>query len=259
MTKKPSVLSLGLGAALAVLAIGNAPAVAGGFNFGSGTLSDFTGTAAKNMIKTVGIGADYRSYRSATPLGMVIGLDLGVDVTAISVPDEFKTAMSLAGNTADIPTLLPLPRISAHKGLPFGVDIGASYIGYGDYKIVGGEVSYAPLPGGLVLPAVAIRASYNHADLSYIKANTTKFDVVVSKKLAFVFDPYVGAGIQMVKGTLDIPVAQLPTTVSAKQSVTAGHVFVGFPLKLLVVNLTPEFDHSFAGMNTYGMKLSLGF
>jgi len=232
--------------------------------FGPGTnLSAMTDAFVKSMIETVALGTDFRAYQSATPLGMVIGLDMGLEVTAIKVPQEFTDAMVATGqNAASVPTLLPVPKLNLHKGLPFGIDLGFSYVKYQSYQIIGGSVKYAILAGNLAKPSVATRLSYNNSDLSYIKTRTWKLDVLVSKPIAFLFDPYAGIGYQIGGGTIDFPTGGgtgMPASVQGSQSVSAPHFFVGFPLKLALLKIVGEYDYSFSGFSTFGAKLSLGF
>src|SRR4051812_27123245 len=52
---------------------------------------------ANAVTKTVGLGTDHRSYESATPLGNMIGLDLGFSVTIAHVPPDFGKALEAAG------------------------------------------------------------------------------------------------------------------------------------------------------------------
>ena len=96
-------------------------ASASDLGFDPSALSNLTNTAASDLLQVSAYGADHRPYASASPLGVALGLDIAADVTVISVPQSFKSAMALIGST-DIPSTIPLPRINLRKGLPWGLD-----------------------------------------------------------------------------------------------------------------------------------------
>ncbi len=226
-------------------------------------LSSLLDAQVLTVIKTVAIGGDHRAYMPASPLGLAIGFDLGIDVTLIKIPQDFTDAMKAAGVSTTAPTSIPVPRINIHKGLPFGIDIGFSYFKYlSIFSVLGFDLKYAILPGGAAMPAVAARISYNKADIFFITTHVLKIDGVVSKKLGWFFDPYFGAGLQFASGDLSfsLPVAQgLSASVSGHKSFTTGHFYFGLPLKLVFFTLTSEYDYSFAGISTIGLKASLSF
>ncbi|MBI4924653.1 MAG: hypothetical protein HY843_01900 [Bdellovibrio sp.] len=226
-------------------------------SFSPGDLGSVLDSQVESMIKTIGIAGDYRPFMPATPLGVIIGLDIGADVTFFPLPSEFKSALTAAKVSGEIPNTFFLPRLSIHKGLPFGIDIGFAFLPYrADIaKLIAFDVKYAFLKGGVALPSVALRASYNQTKLSnFINVKTIKVDALVSKKLVII-DPYAGLGVQFASGQLDITTG-LPVSVSASKSKTALHVFAGFPLKMLFFTVTGEFDYSFLGMSIFGLKAS---
>ena len=49
----------------------------------------------KEIIKIFALGADYKAVHYATPEGLVIGLDAGVEVTLLKPTDDFKAALAL--------------------------------------------------------------------------------------------------------------------------------------------------------------------
>lgn len=210
----------------------------------------------QSLVTTVGIGGDYRALQSAAPLGAIIGLDIGFEVALIHTPDDFRQAIQQTTNQT-APDFLPLPRLNIHKGLPGNVDLGFSFVTYSGYTVFGGEVKYAILPGNTAAPAVAVRASYNVNSLFYLNTNTFKFDALVSKNLVL-FEPYFGLGIQSVSGDVKVPQGQsLPVGVSGSYSAAPMHFYVGTPLKFGLLHITAEYDHSFAGITTYGTKVSI--
>ena len=256
---------VGLPGAIALVVLGfsvNAHAV---IPFVPTSISALTSGMADSLIQTVAIGGDYRDYMPATSLGMTLGLDIGINLVAFGPPSDFQTAFStVTGQT--LPSLIPFPRLSIHKGLPQGIDLGFSYFGYtdpaGQYSInsYGGSVKWAFIPGGVASPTVAAKISANYNGFGFINTHTYKLDVIASKNL-YIIDPYVGMGLEMWNGSLDFPVSvgPLPINVSGTSSGTNPHFYGGLVLKLLVLKLTGEMDYSTAGVTTYGGKVSLGF
>ena len=240
---------------MAALLLGSASAHAFP-SFTDTTPGNLTNGAISDAIRTVGIGADHRPYQSANPLGLVIGLDVGIDVTAVAVPQSFKNAMSLAGNTDKVPDLVFAPRINLRKGLPWGIDVGTSFIGFDNARLFGIDVQYALLDDKL--PAnLAVRGSYNTAKLWYLKATTFAFDLVGSVKIPLIAEPYVGVGWQVGSGQVDIPATQLASGVSGNQSFSNTRFFVGLPISFTILHLTFEYGYSTANISTYGAKVSL--
>ncbi|MCM2278820.1 MAG: hypothetical protein NDJ89_12160 [Oligoflexia bacterium] len=241
------------------LALSAAPARAASFSLAD--LTDSSNDSIKSLIETIAIGSDHRAYMSARPLGSTIGFDFGIDLTVINVPTEFINSMAAISNTATdgVPTTLFLPRLNFHKGLPFGIDFGVSYIQYQSMaRTLGAELKWAFMRGGAAAPAVAVRASGNWDTLWFLKTSTYKLDVVASKNLILI-DPYVGAGFQYWSGELQLP-AEIPNIgLELSQSGMSPHFYAGVALKLLILKMTGEYDYSTSGVSTYGLKVSLAF
>jgi hypothetical protein len=233
--------------------------------FNAGNVSDLSAANVESMIELVAIGGNHRAFQPATPLGNALGLDISLDVAAISVPEDFKTALALASDTStdQVPGLLPLPKLNIHKGLPGGINLGFSYVSYQDqFRIYGFDAQWAFLRKP-VTPNVALRFSAAYTKLYYIQTRNFGLDVVVSKRLA-VIDPYLGLGIQYWNGTLALPFpAGTPTGLTEgvpdHASSADPHIFVGLPIKLIFLKITGEIDYSFAGITTYGGKIGLSF
>ncbi|OFZ18265.1 MAG: hypothetical protein A2X94_07445 [Bdellovibrionales bacterium GWB1_55_8] len=235
------------------------------FNLTNSALPD---EQVSDLLRTVAIGADHRAYMPASSIGL-LGFDLGLDVTAISVPTDFVTAMSAASGSdaSAIPGTIPVPKLSFHKGLPGGVDFGFSYAtsklaGAADglFSMWGLDLKYSILSGLGPLPAVAVRFNMSSSDLWFLSTNTYALDAIVSKNL-YLIDPYAGAGLKYWSGELKVPVelAGASTTLSSSHSSMNPHIFVGIPLKLMFLRITAEADYNLAGITTYGAKVSLGF
>jgi hypothetical protein len=224
-------------------------------------LSNFTQSTVDTLVQTMVIGGSHRAYRPATNLGP-IGFDVGVEFTLLGIPDAFRTAMELGGaDPAGIPSAFPVPKLNVHKGLPWGLDLGASYISLSGTSIIGLNAQWRFL-NNVALPAVAVRAGYTSftSTIFPVTSSSFKLDVVASKNL-FLIDPYVGAGIEFGSGQLNLDTSSLglPGSVSVSSSVTSPHIFIGLPLKLAFIQFVGEYDYSFVGGSTYGGKASFAF
>lgn len=224
-------------------------ASAADLGFDPTALSNLTNTAASDLLQVSAYGADHRPYASASPLGVALGLDIAVDVTVISVPDSFKSAMALIGST-DIPSTIPLPRVNLRKGLPWGLDFGFTWIGYGVYSVLGFDLQ----KNWIKMPiALASRVSYGKQSLNFIHSSTFSLDAVASMSLA-IFDPYLGLGGQFGSGDLRFNSGTVPVSVATSQSFSSLRFFAGIPVNLAVMKLTIEYATTFSGVATYGAK-----
>lgn len=148
----------------------------------------------KSFAENVSAATQYKAIAPAEPLG-VIGLDVGVSVSYTPI-DDLEDVFDLASSgDFDTPALI-LPRVSVQKGLPFGIDVGASVSGAPgtDIKVLGAEVRYALLEGGVASPAVALRGSYSMLQgVDELDMNTMGVDLSISKGFVML-TPYAGAG-----------------------------------------------------------------
>ena len=230
--------------------------------YSPGNVSALTNDSVEALLKTIALGADHRAYMPASPLGMIIGLDVGLDVTGINVSDEFRQAMSAAGVSSSIPAFIPIPKLNVTKGLPLGIDLGMTFVGYQHNRILGAQIQWAFLNGAGMAPAAAVRLSQSYVDLFFMKTRVTKLDVLASRRFVYFFEPYVGAGLQVGSGSLDVPVSGpngLKADVSGNTSFTAIHAFGGMKFNLSFLKLVTEVDRSFVGLTTFGGKFSFGF
>ena len=185
----------------------------------------------------------YKGISPAEPLG-IIGFDVGVEVSATKM--ENSDLWRKAG--ADDSTLY-LPRVHVHKGLPFGIDVGASLAAApgSDIKLGGAEIKYAFVSGNVAIPAIAVRAAATRLfGVDQLDLNTRSLELTVSKGFLNV-TPY--AGIGKVWGTLTPKVAGL-----RKETPDANKVFAGVNLNLGLANLAAEVDRT-GGNQTVSVKL----
>ncbi|WP_019140203.1 hypothetical protein [Noviherbaspirillum massiliense] len=214
-------------------------------SLGSLSQSDF-----RLLSEDLGAALSYKPLTPAEPTG-VLGFDLGVEVTATRLAHSEVFDRAVSGGAPD--TLL-VPKLHLHKGLPFGIDIGASYaaVPNSNIKLLGAEVRYALLQGGIATPAVGLRASYSTMrGVSQLDLDTTGVDLSISKGFAF-FTPYAGVGLVRVSSTPnDVPNLR-------KTSFTDNKYFVGANFNFLLMNIAVEADRT-GDTTSYGAKLGWRF
>jgi hypothetical protein len=192
----------------------------------------------------------YKPLSPAEPLGTT-GFDMGVEVgaTQLANPQIFDIATS-GGSTSTV----PLVKAEIQKGLPFGIDIGATFsaVPNSNIKLMGAELRYAIIKGGPATPAVAVRASYTTLQgVKQLDFNTTGLDVSVSKGFAFV-TPYAGLG--------EVWTNSSPNGILtlSQESFSLTKYFVGVNVNLAVVNIAVEGDKT-GDATSYGVKFGWRF
>jgi hypothetical protein len=226
---------------LAVAAIG-APAFAADDldNIGTLTQSEFA-SLAKDLTGAI----SYKGVSPAEPLG-VTGFDIGVELTSTKM--KHGDIWEKAG--ADSSTVY-IPKVHVHKGLPYGIDIGASLAAVpgSDIKVGGAEIKYALIEGGTATPAVSVRGAVTRLfGVDQLDADTRSLELTVSKGFLNM-TPYGGVG--KVWGKLTPNVANL-----SKESPNATKVFAGLNFSLGFGNLAAEVDKT--GDNK-SVSVKLGF
>lgn len=210
-----------------------------------------TGLAQNQFLllsEDLGAALSYKPLAPAEPLG-VTGFDMGLEAnsTQLANPGAYFLA---TGTSTDS---LILAKAEIQKGLPFGIDIGATYsaVPTSNIKLIGAEVRYAIVKGGVATPAVAVRASYTALQgVNSLDFDTKGIDLSISKGFAF-FTPYAGVGNVWVTST---PHAGSLT----KESFTESKYFVGANLNLAFINIALEGDKT-GDAKTYSLKLGWRF
>jgi len=191
----------------------------------------------------------YKQLEAATSEG-IVGFDLGFaySYTNVAHRSAWDTASSSSINSVS------LARVSASKGLPFGFDVGG-YYGYSPntrLAVYGAELRYAILDGGVLEPALGIRATYNWlSGVNQLSFSSHGLDLTLSKGFG-PLTPYIGVGRVWASSNPDAATGLQDVNFSADEA------FAGLRLNLAVVNLTLEANRT-AGNNTYGVKLAFGF
>jgi hypothetical protein len=232
------------------------------------TLVDAGNSDIKTIVETFALGGDYKAVHYATPEGMILGVDVGIEITAINVSDDFKNALAVTGNSSDdIPSYIPVPRLNITKGLPLGFDVGFSILKVNiqgiDILNYGGSVKYAILNGSGILPAVAVRGTFNKGKyFDIVETSTFGLEAIVSKSF-LIIEPFGGIGFQKGKGKINIDdflSSDLPvdtSDINYEPSVSQARVFIGATLKLALFHLAIQADYG--KVKTFSTKLGLNF
>lgn len=202
------------------------------------------------LSEDLGAALSYKAVLPAEPLG-VVGFDLGLEVTVVNLENSgvFDIA-TISGS----PSTLVIPKVHVHKGLPFGIDIGAFLAAVPDSNISnwGAELRYAILKGGAATPAVAVRGSYTSLEgVDELKLNTTGLDVSISKGFTFL-TPYAGIGTVWVNSSPQ----GIATLTEEEFSLTK--YFVGLNMNFAFINVAFEGDKT-GDTSSYSAKLGWRF
>ena len=233
-------------AAAAALTLASGLAAAADIN----TLNLLNQAEFKGLSEDMGAALSYKPLIPSESLG-ITGFDIGLAVTATTLKN--KDTWSKAAGGADIPATLPVPTLRVHKGLPFDIDIGASFssVPTTGISLIGGELRWAALAGSTLTPAIALRLSATSmTGVDQLKLRTTGFDVSISKGFALL-TPYAGIGTVQVKSTPN-------GTALASESLSQSKVFAGANINLGLMNLALEGDKT-GKATSYGVKIGLRF
>jgi len=210
----------------------------------------------KSISKEAGAALGYRNMAPATPLG-ITGFDIGFETSAISINKNSHYWQSAFSN--DVPSYLIIPKLRARKGLPYGIDIGASYsfIQGSNVKLYGAELSKSILDGSAATPALAIRTTYTKlSGVSDLGLQTYGVDASASKGFVFI-TPYAGAGVLWINSEAKGHLHDLAPTLT-KETITVPRVFGGVkltPIPLLGVIAEAEY----AARPIYSFKVEIIF
>ncbi len=243
-----------VGGVLVALALAVSPALAADIKFSTTSIigqNDF-----KTLSKEAGALIGYRNLAPAEPLGLT-GFDIGVQLSGTGIDKNSSGWKNAFNGTA--PSLLAIPSVRARKGLPFGIDIGGlySYVPDSNIKLYGGEVSKAVLDGGVVSPAIGVRATYTKlTGVDDLSLQTYGIDTSISKGFLFL-TPYAGAGLLWISSEAKGDLAK-NSSVTLKSDQTIPRYFAGVkasPLPLL--GITAEVEYAVHPI--YSLKAAINF
>ena len=178
----------------------------------------------------------------------LLGIDIGVEVgvTKVDNTDVWKKA---GGGATDVIT----PRLTIHKGLTAGFDIGASIGAAGGTgtQTIGAIARYQFIEPGLITPGATIRLTANR-DIGANKVSVRSLgaDFVIAKPLVIV-TPYVGIGALRTD-------TSAPNTLLSSVTVNRTRTFVGFDARLAFATVSAEAE-KIGDTTTISSKLGFRF
>lgn len=228
------------------LAIGSSSTVYAG---DLANLSSLTPSEFRTVSEDLGAAFSYKPLAPTLGLG-ITGFDLGLTVTATDI-SKSAGALSKAGASSSSMDTLLVPKLHLHKGLPLGFDVAAfvSSISTINATLVGGELRYALIDGGIALPAVGIRGALTRLTGSNtLSMDTRSVDISISKGFAML-TPYAGVGQVWVNSN--------PNGIGlSNESLSLGKVFAGANLNFGLFNFALEGDKT-GGTTSWGLKMGL--
>lgn len=233
--------------AAALLAAAAAPALAADID----SIQLLSQNEFRLLSEDLGAALSFKPLIPSEALG-ITGFDLGAAVTGTKL--KYTAVFDKATSGGDIPSVLPVPTLRLHKGLPLNLDIGVAFsqVPGTNIRYTGGELRWAILPGSTLTPAVAIRGTLTRlTGVDQLDFETKSLDISISKGFANV-TPYGGIGQVWVKST--------PRGVPGLrgEDFTQTKVFGGVNVNFGLANLAFEAD-STGGTATFGAKLGLRF
>ncbi|HEY1076288.1 MAG TPA: hypothetical protein VGE51_06335 [Fontimonas sp.] len=210
--------------------------------------------AFEDVVTDISAALNYKALGPAEATGL-LGFGVGAFVSYVPVQNE-QAWRTLTGSDVDA---VAMAGLSAHKGLPFGIDIGAFYTAVPgtDAKAYGAELRYAILEGGIAQPALALRGAYTATsgidDFDY---DAYSADVSLSKGFTFV-TPYIGAGYVWATATPSGSVTGAPLNLEEVE-VDNERFFVGMRITAVLLEITPEYERV-GDNNAYNLRLGFSF
>lgn len=223
-----------------LLSFAAVPAQAANINLGAIAQSAFA-----TFAEEIGTATAYNPVSPAEPLG-ILGFDVGISASFVDVDQAIWSAAGINEDT------LIVPRLQARKGLPFGFDVGVSYISApaSDVTMIGGELRKAILDGTMATPAVSVLVHYSTlSGVTDLDLSSYGADIGISKGI-LMFTPYAGAGILK----YDASANGLPL---ADEDGTANRYYVGLKVSPLpLVNIVLQAD--FGTLTSYTVRANIG-
>ena len=205
----------------------------------------------EDLSRQLGSAIAYRQAAPAETLGL-LGFDVGIEISQTKIDEDKSFWSDIA---PDMPGSLYVPKLRVQKGLPFiSMDIGASYakIPESDIELMGAELKYSLLDGGVMTPAVAVRGSYSTlTGIDDLDLSTYGVDLSVSKGF-LMFTPYAGVGQTWIKSKYTGSGLTLDS-----ESISETKYFAGVRVALAILMFT--FDVEQSDITTYTGRFSIGF
>jgi hypothetical protein len=218
---------------------------AGGLDFNATLLQD----NFRGISEDMGSAFNYKNLRPAEPTGL-LGFDISANLsyTPVAHQEDWDAAFS-----SKVDALGALG-VSAAKGLPFGIDVGAYYgiIPDEDINFVGATAAYSLAEGSVFSPAISVRGSFTDVSgIDDLDLDTKSLEISMSKGLTLV-TPYIGAGKVWVTST--------PTTASlgvSEEKFSMTKAFGGIKMAIPGIQFTAEVDKT-GDATSYSLRAGFG-
>lgn len=215
---------------------------------------DMTQSYFERFSEEVGASLSYKGFGPAEPLG-IFGFDLGLEVSAADI-DEDSDFWESATEDADMPGLIPIPKIYIKKGLPSKMDIGVIYSKVYDSNIslIGAELKYAIAEGSMTSAAVALRGTYTRLiGVDQLNLDTYGVDLSISKGVLNM-TPFGGVGAVWINSEPK----SLPAGLNLdKEDITLVRFFAGTSFSLSELNITADVEYT--KIPIYSVKVGILF
>ena len=219
----------------------------------SATANDFSDIKQLSQEAFLRLAKDLASVTALRALSPgvtlnLLGFDIGVEVGVTKV-DDAASWRKAGGGATDVVT----PRVTIHKGLAAGFDIGASIgaAGGSGLSTIGGILRYQIVEPATLTPGVTLRLTGNREyGNSALSVRSLGADVVVAKPLV-VITPYVGVGAVRTETSAS-------GSVLASASVNRSRLFVGFDTQLMFATVSAEAEKS-GGATSVSSKIGFRF
>lgn len=212
----------------------------------------------RGISEDMGSAFNYKNMRPAEPTGL-LGFDISGSLSYTPVANEEDWDAAFNGNVDALGAI----GLSAAKGLPLGIDVGAYYgfIPEEDIKFVGATAAYAIAEGSVISPAISIRGSFmNVTGIDDLDFDTKSIEVSMSKGLTLV-TPYIGVGKVWVTSSpddVDVGGGGLnPVVLLEEEKFSMTKAFGGVKIAIPGIQLTAEVDKT-GDATSYSIRTGFG-
>ena len=190
----------------------------------------------RGISEDMGSAFNYKNLRPAEPTGL-LGFDISGSLSYTPVANEEDWDAAFQGDVDALGAI----GVSAAKGLPLGIDVGAYYgvIPEEEITFLGATAAYAIAEGSVISPAVSIRGSFmDVSGVDDLDFGTRSLELSISKGLTLV-TPYIGAGKVWVDSEYT---GNLGGLVLEEEKFSMTKAFGGVKIAIPGIQLTAEMD-----------------
>lgn len=207
------------------------------------------------LSEDLGSALSYKAVAPGEPLG-ILGFDIGVELSATTLQN--KDVFNQACGGCGLGNSFPIPKLHAHKGLPFNIDVGLvqTSVPNSNISMTGAELRYAIIEGGVLIPALAVRGTFTKVSgVDQLDFSTKGVELTVSKGFVML-TPYGGVGKNWVTSTPNV--TGLGGIQLQEEQFTQNKYFVGVNMNLGLINFAAELDKT-GGAKTATAKIGFRF